>query len=785
MPRAPRFLSGLSFALPCLVATVAPAAAAAPGTTGEAGPCLTVEVDVTVRQMDRHRLLGTNLALWHDEASLNAPRLQPLLDLWRPAQIRLPGGSYSNEYYWNGHGVRRADGSLDLSKRAPDGSWAVDYSDYAPGFRVAGEERRLAGYQGEIHVRTQHDFVKRAGAEPFVTVNYGSGDPRMAAEWVRFAKKHDYGVGYWEVGNELNGEWELGHRLPDGSAITGQKYATRYKDYAAAIKAVDPRARIGGPASSDLSADFAEELLQLAGDQVDFISVHAYPVGVQLTDPAAKFRCLDDLKPSLDRIRGWINQYQPARAEAIELGITEWNIKVNEDRDTGDILGGLWSAAWIGEMFREGVSFAHQWDLFTRKENGGHGAFLKNGSAFEPKATYWANYLWSQLMADRLVFSRLDSAPSAAVRAYATSSARGVQILLVNGGDTPVNDLAIALRSKRSFAPSGRLHTFSRRTYFWDPHATAPVWSLPLEPADLPVAKNLKVDLPASSALVLELPWQGEAPSAARPLLKESSPMLRIVLPVAAPADLPVEGWVLAMDSATGRPWRGTLPPATLELSGPASADLRSLPLESAAARFILTPREAGTLSVRVTAGSVRAGHTLELSSVSQRDRVLFTFDNPLPDWSAKSHFTLRAQSTVKPNEAVAEVSLLDALPAKDADNLFHFEPLPSALPRRNVSGVFAQLRADPDLRCTDPKARVNVILQSTANHWIPLGGVALSDLVGKWHALRLPVSDPALLGAMSGLYALRIQLQSASPVTGSIQLDDLGFTLRAAEAAN
>lgn len=782
MPRAPRFFPRLLFPLACLAATVVFAAAFV--NADEAGPRLTVEADVTVREMDRHRLLGTNVALWHGEATLNAPRLQPLLDLWRPAQIRLPGGSYSNEYYWNGHGVRRADGSLDLSKRAPDGRWAVDYSAYQPGFRVAGQERLPAKYQGEIDVRTQHEFVKRVGAEPFVTVNYGSGDPRMAAEWVRFAKKHAYGVGYWEVGNELNGEWEMGHRLPDGSAITGELYAIRYKDYAAAIKAVDPDARVGGPASSDLSADFAEELLMLAGDQVDFISVHAYPVGVQLTDPAAKFRCLDDLRPSLDRIRGWINQHQPARAEAIELGVTEWNIKVNEDRDTGDMLGGLWSAAWIGEMFREGVSFAHQWDLFTNKEKGGHSTFLSKGSVFEPKATYWANYLWSQLMADRLVASRLDGAPSAAIRAYATSSERGVQILLVNGGDTAVHELAIVLRSERPFAPSGRLNTFSRRTYFWDPHASAPVWSLPPEATDFPISENLKVSLPASSARVLELPWQGVAPSAARPLPPESSPTLRLVLPDTAPADLPVEGWVLAMDSASGRPWRGPLPPAELELSGPASADLRLLPLENAAARFILTPHEAGTLHVRATAGAARAGHTLELKRISQRDLVLFTFDNPLPDWNARSHFTLRAQSTVKPNEAVAEVSLLDALPAKDADNLFHFEPLPSTLVRRSVSGVFAQLRADPDLRCADPKARVNVILQSTANHWIPLGSVALSDLVGKWHALRLPVSDPALLEAMSGLYALRIQLQSTSPVTGSIQLDDLGFTQRAAEPA-
>ena len=48
-----------------------------------------------------------------------------------------------------------------------------------------------------------------------VTVNMGSGTPAVAAEWVRWANQtQGYDVRYWEVGNELNGDWELGHRLP-------------------------------------------------------------------------------------------------------------------------------------------------------------------------------------------------------------------------------------------------------------------------------------------------------------------------------------------------------------------------------------------------------------------------------------------------------------------------------------------------------------------------------------------------------------------------------------------
>ena len=34
--------------------------------------------------------------------------------------------------------------------------------------------------------------------------------------------------------------------------------------------------------------------------------------------------------------KGWISKYQPQRIDEIEIGISEWNIKVNEDRDTAN-----------------------------------------------------------------------------------------------------------------------------------------------------------------------------------------------------------------------------------------------------------------------------------------------------------------------------------------------------------------------------------------------------------------------------------------------------------------
>ena len=55
------------------------------------------------------------------------------------------------------------------------------------------------------------------------------------------------------------------------------------------MHAIDPDIHLGGPACSDLSLSFVEELIRDGGEAVDFISLHAYPVGVNTRQNADKF----------------------------------------------------------------------------------------------------------------------------------------------------------------------------------------------------------------------------------------------------------------------------------------------------------------------------------------------------------------------------------------------------------------------------------------------------------------------------------------------------------------
>jgi alpha-L-arabinofuranosidase len=525
---------------------------------------LKIKADAIEVSSDRHRLISTNLSLWTPERLLSNPSLNAAVRDWKPALIRMPGGSWANEYYWNGNGVRLGNDhgleNFDATKQNPDGSWKIDFSDYTPGFRVEGEERHLSDYHGDIDVKTQHSWIQEHDADAFVTVNLGSGSPRLAAEWVHWAnQKEDYDVRYWELGNELSGDWELGHRLPDGSSMTGAIYTKRYLEYAAAMRAVDSELKLGGPASPDIELDFMEALIRDGGKAVDYLSFHAYPVGVSLRDTQKKFEAIETVRTAIQKIRKWIQTYQPTRQDEIEIGISEWNIKVNEDQDTADLISALWSAAFIGMLFEEGVDFANQWDLVTQVEKGGHSAFYHDPTQVTPKSQYWGLWMWGQLMGNELVHSKLKTSPH--LQSFVTRSSEGLQIMCINTSESKTAQLKLEIESSKKLNPNAQLHQFSSAHYFWDPHANQPRWSQPPSAQVITLSKKSALEIPPFSINVIQIPWQEiklasiqTADTQAPTQEQQVAPSLQLLLPQRVPADRPIKGWLIAQDRETKNP---------------------------------------------------------------------------------------------------------------------------------------------------------------------------------------------------------------------------------------
>lgn len=803
----------------CLMSSCAMASAAA-----ALGGTLKIDPSTTVHTDCRRNLIGSNIALWNQPWELSDPDLHNYVRELAPALIRIPGGSWANHYIWNGNGARLGEEKFDLSK-LKDGVWDIDYSGYAPGFNIEGDGRTPASdnFHGSWDIKQLHDFVEAFGAKAVVTVNVGTGTPEMAAEWVRWANmKNHYNVIYWELGNELEGRWELGHILPDGTEMTGEIYAQRFKAFADAMKAVDPTIKTGGPASANDRGAFIKELLRDAGECVDFVSFHTYPVKNRQKNEAEFFDAVFTLEPAMKRIHSWIAEYQPNRKREIEVAVTEWNSKVVEDRDTADLMNGLWCTMWIGELFRNGVSFANQWDMITATETGGHGLFYFDQFDFEqpgvpqaemdrqfesfnpeciPKAQYWALWLWSRWMGDELVQSSLLG--SEHLYTAVTRSAEGLQILLVNRSREQT--VPVQLKSTAALSVRATAVQLSHHDYFWNPYTHKPQWSRRPEPVSLDVSNGVTV--PPFCALVLQVPFKGKTLAGQASLSPESlcaadtrsrirdstegreAPKVRgsdrrerqpcptnkveLLLPDSTPEDVPVEAWVLAPDTA---PCSANQKEKTvvLTIDGPARLDRTQVRINEGAGRFFITPT--GTGAITVSAGKTKA--VLQSLPVQSRTEILWAFEDASLD-GVRSDYSLSLSDTAKPNQQTAAIRLDTVQPKPKYDTLLTFEPIPDRIPKERVGGFVFEVRASHDLTTSDPHATLQVVLQSESDHWIPIGSVALSRLKEGWQTIELNIKDHEHLTSMKWLYAVRIQLNSTRPVTGDIFINNAGLILR------
>ncbi|MBL7077096.1 MAG: hypothetical protein ISS31_06470 [Kiritimatiellae bacterium] len=764
---------------------------------------LKIDTARVVHKTPHRNLTGSNIALWNQPWELGDSALHRYVRELAPALVRIPGGSWANHYIWNGNGIR-LDNVTDLSKlkehsfdlsKLKDGIWEIDWSGFAPGFSIAGDERRPVSdhFHGSWDVKQLHEFVGTFRAKAVVTVNLGTGTPEMAAEWVRWAnKKNGYGVQYWELGNELEGSWELGHILPDGREITGDIYAQRFKTFATAMKAVDPTIKTGGPASSNDRGAFIQEVLRDAGDLVDFVSFHSYPVKNRQKTEAEFFDEVFTLEPAIKRIHSWIAQYQPDRKDEIGIGITEWNSKVVEDRVTADLMNGLWCAMWIGEMFRNGVDFANQWDMITATETGGHGLFYfdqfdfyppgvsqaeidRQFNAFDPpcipKGQYWALWLWSRYMGDELVASTLTEANH--LYSAVTRGDDGLQILLINHSRDEVR--TIALKPTEALSRSATAIQLSHREYFWNPLTRKPQWSR--RPEAIQIEVDGKVSVPPFCAVVLQIPFEesttgGAAVRHRSARAKAKRPACELLLPGSTPEDVPVEAWVLAPAAA---PCSVNQPAQYVHLAvdGPATLDRARVRINEGAGRFSVTPTGTGVITVR--AGEASA--TLKAVPVQSRIEILWPFEEATE--GIRSDFDFLLSDRAKPNQHTAAIRLREAQPTNGKNSLLEFKPIPDGVQKARTGGFALEIKGSHDLSSGDPSARLLFVLQSESDHWIQIGELPLKQIGSRWRQAEFRIEDYEDLPAMQWLYAVRILLASTRPVSGEIFINDAGLILR------
>jgi alpha-N-arabinofuranosidase len=204
-------------------------------------------------------------------------------------------------------------------------------------------------------------FCGHIGAEPSITVNVegGGASAEEAAAWVEYcngpvtskygamraANGHPapYGVKYWELGNEIWGDWVRGHS--DAPA-----YARNLIRYVTAMRGVDPQIKV--IAVGDNNPDWDRTVLKTAGHLIDFLSIHHYYGRREMQDNLLNLMArplhYEALYSELGRM---IRELQPGRE--LKLAINEWGLDLAEAQQYS-IVAALYAARLMNVFERSG-----------------------------------------------------------------------------------------------------------------------------------------------------------------------------------------------------------------------------------------------------------------------------------------------------------------------------------------------------------------------------------------------------------------------------------------------
>jgi hypothetical protein len=306
--------------------------------------------------------------------------------------LRYPGGSTSDNYHW-------------LSNTPDDPT--------------------QGGTVPSAHFDAFMSVVKASRAQAMVTVNYGSGTAEEAADWVRYANRggrhysgpvptysgasstgHNYGITYWEVGNEVYGDgtygatWEVNHKSHDPTT-----YAQGVVGYSAAMKAVDPSIRLGmvltapgnwpdGQTSGTSPQPWNDTVLPIACSAVDFVVLHWYaqgPTGESdaglLASPqhgeGTPVSYTPDIPTLVAAARSAIAQHCGAHAAAVQIMVTETNsVSYNPGKQTTSLVNALFLADQVTTWLEHGVTNVDWWAIHNSPFDGNVDASLYGGYGF-------------------------------------------------------------------------------------------------------------------------------------------------------------------------------------------------------------------------------------------------------------------------------------------------------------------------------------------------------------------------------------------------------------------
>lgn len=179
--------------------------------------------------------------------------------------VRYPGGNFVSGFNWE-------DSVGDISKRPKrlDLAWFTTETN-------------------EVGLHEFCDWAKKADTEVMYAVNLGTRGAESARDIVEYAnhpggtkfsdmriengKKEPLGIKLWCLGNEMDGDWQMGHK-------TAYEYGRIANESAKMMKWVDPSIELVACGSSGYYmksfGTWEYEMLSQCYDKIDYVSLHRY-----------------------------------------------------------------------------------------------------------------------------------------------------------------------------------------------------------------------------------------------------------------------------------------------------------------------------------------------------------------------------------------------------------------------------------------------------------------------------------------------------------------------------
>ncbi len=179
--------------------------------------------------------------------------------------VRYPGGNFVSGYFWE-------DGIGPKEKRP-----------------TKKEEAWHSIETNEVGIDEFMKWANKTGVEVMMAVNLGIGTTQNAKNLVEYANsdgdgkyaklreqygnKKPYKIHYWGLGNEMDGEWQIGH-------LPADKYVEKAKEAAHMMRSVDPDIKFIACGSSMIDMptfpEWDRTVLDGLYDEIDYLSIHQY-----------------------------------------------------------------------------------------------------------------------------------------------------------------------------------------------------------------------------------------------------------------------------------------------------------------------------------------------------------------------------------------------------------------------------------------------------------------------------------------------------------------------------